>query len=48
MIMLLLIWFGRETCSINLREEHHLQMYENEVSRKTFGHKKYAVTEQHL
>jgi hypothetical protein len=36
--------YGCETCSLTLREEHRLRVFENRVLRKIFGPKRDEVT----
>jgi hypothetical protein len=31
---------GFETCSLTLREEHRLRVFENRLLRRIFGHKR--------
>jgi hypothetical protein len=43
-IILPVILYGRETCSLTLREERRLRLFENMVLRTVFGPKKDEVT----
>ena len=43
-IILPVILYGCETCSLTLREEHRLRVFENRVLRKIFGPKRNEVT----
>jgi hypothetical protein len=43
-IILLIVLFGCETWSLTLREEHRLRVFENKVSRRTFGPTRDEVT----
>jgi hypothetical protein len=43
-IILLLVLYGCETCSLALREEHRLRLFENRVLRRIFGSKRDEVT----
>jgi len=36
--------YGRETCSLTLREERRLRLFENGVLRRIFGPKRDEVT----
>jgi uncharacterized membrane protein len=38
------VLYGCETCSLTLREEHRLRVFENRVLRRIFGPKKDEVT----
>jgi hypothetical protein len=38
------VLYGCETCSLTLREEHRLRVFENRVLRRIFGSKKDEVT----
>jgi hypothetical protein len=38
------VLYGRETCSLTLREEHRLWVFENRVLRRIFGPKSGEVT----
>jgi hypothetical protein len=38
------VLYGCETCSLTLREEHRLRVFENRVHRKIFGPKRDEVT----
>jgi hypothetical protein len=42
-IILPLILYGCETCSLTLREEHRLRVFENRVLRRIFGLKRGKV-----
>jgi hypothetical protein len=42
-IILPSILYGCETCSVTLREEHRLKVYENRVLRRIFGLKREEV-----
>jgi hypothetical protein len=44
-IILLVILYGCETCSLTLREGHRLRMSENRVLRRLFGPKREKVAE---
>jgi len=44
--IILLFFYGCETWSLTWREEHKLQVFENRVLRKMFGHEKDEVSEQ--
>jgi hypothetical protein len=39
------VMYGRETCSLILREEHRLRVFENRVLRRVFGPKSNEVRE---
>jgi hypothetical protein len=43
-IILLVFFYGCETWSLTLREEHRLRMFENRVLRRLFGPKRDEVT----
>jgi hypothetical protein len=43
-IILPVVFHGCETCSLTLREEHRLKMFENRVLRRIFGPKTEEVT----
>jgi hypothetical protein len=43
-IILPLVLYECETCSLTLREEHKLRVFENRVLRKVFGPKRDEVT----
>jgi hypothetical protein len=43
-IILPVVFYGCETWSLTLREEHRLRVYENRVLRKIFGPKRDEVT----
>ena len=43
-IILPVAWYGCETWSLTLREEHRLRVFENRVLRRIFGPKKDEVT----
>jgi hypothetical protein len=43
-IILPVVLYGCETCSITLREEHRLRVFENRVLRRIFGPKRDEVT----
>ena len=43
-IILPVVWYGCETWSLTLREEHRLRVFENKVLRKIFGAKKDEIT----
>jgi hypothetical protein len=43
-IILPVILYGCETCSLTLREEHRLRVFENKVLRRIFGRKREDVT----
>jgi hypothetical protein len=45
-IILPVVLYGCETCSITLREEHRLRVFENRVLRRIFGLKRDKVTEE--
>jgi hypothetical protein len=36
-VILPFVWYGCETCSLTLREEHRLRVFENMVLRRMFG-----------
>jgi hypothetical protein len=38
------LYYGRETWSLTLREEHRLRVFENRVLRRIFGAKRDEVT----
>jgi hypothetical protein len=42
-IILPVIWYGCENCSVTLKEEHRLRVFENRVLRKIFGPKRNEV-----
>jgi hypothetical protein len=42
-IILPAVLYGSETCSLTLREEHILRVFENRVLRRTFGPKRDGV-----
>jgi len=37
------ILYGRETCSLTLREEHRVRVFENRVLRRIYGPKRKEV-----
>jgi hypothetical protein len=39
-IILSVVLYGRETCSLTLRKEHILKVFENRVLRRIFGPKR--------
>ena len=43
-VILPLVWYGCETWSLTLREEHRLRVFENRVLRRIFGPKWDGVT----
>jgi len=43
-IILPVVWYGRETWSLTLREECRLRVFENRVLRRIFGPKRDEVT----
>ena len=43
-IILPVVLYGCETCSLTLREERRLRVFENRVLRKVFGPKRDGVT----
>ena len=43
-IILPVVLHGCETCSLTLREEHRLRVFENRVLRRIFGPKRDGVT----
>jgi hypothetical protein len=43
-IILPVVLYGCETCSLTLREEHRLRVFENSVLRRIFGPKRDEVT----
>jgi len=43
-IILPVVLYGCETCSLTLREEHRLRVFENRVLRRVFGPKRDEVT----
>jgi hypothetical protein len=43
-IILPVVLYGRETCSVTLREEQRLRVFENRVLRRIFGPKGDEVT----
>jgi hypothetical protein len=43
-IILPVVLFGYETCSLILREEHRMRVFEKRVLRRIFGLKKDAAT----
>jgi hypothetical protein len=43
-IILIVVFYGCETCSLTLREEGRLTIFENGVLRRIFGLKRDAVT----
>jgi hypothetical protein len=43
-IILLVVFYGYETWSLTLREEHRLRVSENRMLRRTFGCRKEEVT----
>jgi hypothetical protein len=43
-IILPAVLYGRETCSLTLREEHRLKVFENKELRRIFGSKSDQVT----
>ena len=43
-IILLVVLFGWETCSLTLREERKLRVIENKVPRRIFGQRRDEVT----
>ena len=45
-IILSVVFYGCETCSLTLREERKLKVFENRVLRRIFGHKRDEVTEE--
>ena len=45
-IILPVVFYGCETWSLTVREEHRLRLFENRVLRKVFGPKRDEVTEE--
>jgi hypothetical protein len=45
-IILTVVLYGCETCSLTLREEHRLRVFENRVLRGIFGPKRDEVTRE--
>jgi hypothetical protein len=45
-IILPVVLYGCETCSLTLREEHRLMVFENRVLRRIFGPKRDEVMGQ--
>jgi hypothetical protein len=43
-IIMPVVWYGCETWSLTLREEHRLGVFENKVLRRIFGPKRDEVT----
>ena len=43
-ILLVVVVYGCETCSLTLREERKLRMFENMVLRRIFGPRRDEVT----
>jgi hypothetical protein len=43
-IILPVVLYGCETCSLTLREEHRLRVFENRALRRIFGPKRDGVT----
>jgi len=43
-IILPVVLYGCEICSLTLREERRLRLFENRVLRRIFGHKRDEVT----
>jgi hypothetical protein len=43
--ILLVVLYGCENCSLTLREEHRMSVFENRVLRRIFGLKRDEVTE---
>jgi hypothetical protein len=43
-ILLPVVLYGYETCSLTLREEHGLKVFGNRVLRRIFGPKRNEVT----
>jgi hypothetical protein len=43
-IILPVVWYGCETWSLTLREEHRLRAFENRILRRKFGPKRNEVT----
>jgi hypothetical protein len=43
-IILPVVLYGRETCSLTIREERRLGVFENRVLRRIFGPKRDEVT----
>jgi hypothetical protein len=43
-IILPVVLYGSETCSLTLKEEHRLRVFENKVLRRIFGPKRDEVT----
>jgi hypothetical protein len=43
-MILPVLLYGCETCSLTLREEHRLRVFENRVLRRIFGPKRDEVT----
>jgi hypothetical protein len=43
-IIFLVVLYGSETCSLTLREEHRLMVFENRVLRRIFGPKRDDMT----
>ena len=41
---MVIVLYGCETCSLTLREEHRLRVFENRVLRRVFGPKRDEVT----
>jgi hypothetical protein len=45
-LILPVVLYGCETCSLTLREEHRLTVFENRVLRRIFGPKRDEVKEE--
>jgi hypothetical protein len=43
-IILTVVLYGCETCSLTLREQHRLRVFEKKVLRRIFGPKRDEVT----
>jgi hypothetical protein len=44
-IVLPVVWYGCETSSLTLREEHRLRVFENRVLKRVFGSTRVEVAE---
>jgi hypothetical protein len=45
-VILYIVLYGCETCSLTLREEFRLRVFESRLLRRIFGHKREEVTER--
>jgi len=45
-VILPVVLYGCETCSLTLREERRLRVFDNRMPRRIFGPKRYDITEE--